>query len=82
MWTGADRFVLPLQLALKSMYYAAHDVLSVYSALQYVKDVDEDLARAAIRAVGQIALKASCPHPHHSKGRCMQCKLQACACIA
>lgn len=27
--------------------------------LQYVKDSDEDLARAAIRAVGQIALKAS-----------------------
>ena len=29
------------------------------SCLQYVKDSDEDLARAAIRAVGQIALKAS-----------------------
>jgi len=31
---------------------------SFCSCLQYVKDVDEDLARAAIRAVGQIALKA------------------------
>jgi hypothetical protein len=35
---------------------------------QYVKDVDEDLARAAIRAVGQIALKVSCSH-------ILQCRL-------
>jgi len=28
-----------------------------YRCLQYVKDIDEDLARAAIRAVGQVALK-------------------------
>ena len=27
------------------------------ACVQYVKDVDEDLARDAIRAVGQIALK-------------------------
>lgn len=55
--------------AATSMWTGNPRMLPSCSVLQYVKDVDEDLARAAIRAVGQIALKASCGHPPHSKGR-------------
>ncbi len=48
--------------------------LLVSLCLQYVKDVDEDLARAAIRAVGQIVLKAS----GRRSGRCMGSWLGGC----
>lgn len=51
-----------------AIYLAVPSPLPAARRLQYVKDSDEDLARAAIRSVGQIALKVR-PAPLHPSPR-------------